>query len=157
MKENCHMKVSLVAVIAWSLLSGVQAAKLPGEATVNTSRHHWTLSTADTRLQISVSNNKIYIDSLKNPTQGWNWTPTASEIPLPGKNSIRMAGADSKTGSIDQTPNWTFAGASEDKRNGYTVTLRFISTTPALELKSVWSARPGPGPVENQMFIENKS
>ena len=96
-KANCHMnaftkKVSLGAVFAWSLLSGVQAAKLPGEATVSTSRVHWTLSTADTRLKLSVSNNKIHIDSLKNPAQGWNWVPVASEVPLPGKNSIRSAG-----------------------------------------------------------------
>lgn len=156
---NCHINtftkwVSLGGVIAWSLLSGVQAAKLPGEAAFNTSRRHWTLSTADTRLQISVSNNKIHIDGLKNPAQGWNWVPTTSEVPLPGKNSIRTAGTPA---NIDQTPNWTYVGASEDKSDGDSVALRFASTTPALELKSVWSARTGPGPVENQVTIQNKS
>jgi hypothetical protein len=154
--QNCGLtlltkKVALGAIIAWSLLSDVQAAKLPSEFSANT---RWTLSTGDTRLKISVSNNKIYIDGLKNPAQDWNWVPAASEVPLPGKNSIRTVGT---TGDIDQTPNWTYAGASEDKSDGHEVTLRFTSTTPALELKSVWSARPGPGPVENHVTIENKS
>jgi len=101
-----------------------------------------------------VSNNKIYIDGIKNPAQGWNWAPIASEVPLPGRNSIRTAGAPA---NIDQTPNWTFAGASEDKSDGFAVTLHFVSTTPSLELKSVWTARPGPGPVENRLTIQNKS
>jgi len=147
-------KISLGSVIAWSLLSGGQAAEPPKEIRVDNSNAHWTLSTADTRLKILVSNNKIHIDSLKNPAQGWNWAPVASEVPLPGKNSIRTAGA---TGNIDQSPNWTYAGASEDKSGGYEVTLHFVSTTPPLELKSVWTARSGPGPVENQVTIQNKS
>lgn len=150
-KENVNpftKKISLGAVVAWSfLLPGVQAAKPPGEVI---SKPYWTLSTADTRLKISVSNNKIYLDGLENPVQDWDWVPAASEVPLPGKNSI-------KTGLRDQTPNWTYAGASENKSDGYRLTLRFTSTTPALELKSVWIARPGPGPVENQVTIENKS
>jgi len=158
-KENYHMytftkKVSLGAVIAWTLLSGAQAAEPPKEVPLHNSNAHWTLSTADTRLKISVANNKIYINGFKNPAQGWNWTPAASEVPLPGKNSFRTAGAPS---NIDQTPDWTYAGASEDRSNGYMVTLHFINTTPALELMSVWTARSGPGPVENQMTIQNKS
>src|ERR1700728_2150078 len=97
-------KISLGAVVAWALLPGVRAAKSSGESPANSSRVHWTLSTADTPLKISVSNNKIHIEGCKNPAQDWNWAPTASEVPLPGRNSIRMAGA---TGNIDQTPNWT--------------------------------------------------
>lgn len=117
----------------------------------------WTLSTDDTCLTISVSSNKVTLDSLANPAQIWNWAAAACEVPLPGKNSIRTVGADVKIGSVDQTPNWTYGGASEDKTNGHTLTLRFTSTTPKLELKSVWRALPGPGPVENQVTIENKT
>jgi len=140
--------------VAWSLLSGVQAAEPSKEVPADNKKVHWTLSTSDTRLKISVSENKIYIDSLVNPAQDWNWTPAPSEVPLPGSNSIRTV---ELSGNIGQTPNWIYAGASEDKSDGYAVTLRFTSTTPPLELKSVWSARPGPGPVENQVTIENKS
>ena len=146
--------MSLGAVIAWSLLSGVQAAEPPKAVPVDNTNAHWTLLTGDTCLKISVSNNKLYIDSLKNPAQDWNWVPAASEVPLPGKNCIRKVGDDIKTGNINQTPNWMYGGASENQNDGYMVTLCFTST---LELKSVWSARPGPGPVENQVTIENKS
>jgi len=111
---------------------------------------HWTLATDDTSLTIAVASNKLYIVGLQNPAQNWNWVPTAAEVPFPGKTSIKVDGAV-------QTPNWTFAGATEDKTGGNTVTLRFTSTTPALELQSVWRALPGPGPVENEVSIVNQS
>jgi hypothetical protein len=149
--------ISLGAVIACSLLSGVQAAETPKRIHLAKTTAHWTLSTQDTRLKISVSNDKIYIDSFKNPAQNWNWVPTASEVPLPGKNSVKTAGTDVKTEYFNRTPNWKFVGATEEKSDGHKVTLHFTSTTPALELKSVWTARSGPGPVENQITIENKS
>src|ERR1035438_9455288 len=104
--------VSLGAIVAWAFLPDVQAA------------NNWTLSTADTKLKISVSNNKIYIAEFKNPAQDWNWTPVNSEVPLPGKDSIR-------SGQSAQTPDWQFAGATEAKSGGHAVTLRFISATPA--------------------------
>jgi hypothetical protein len=110
----------------------------------------WTFSTDDTCLQVSVSHNKIFVDALKNPVQNWNWTPVPAEVPLPGKNSVRI-------GNTDYTPDWTYCEATEDKSQGYRVTLRFASTTPKLELKSVWLAHPGPGPVEHWTTIENQS
>ena len=41
--------------------------------------------------------------------------------------------------------------------DGYTVTLRFTSSKPKLELKSNWRARKGCGPVEHWMTVENKT
>lgn len=145
-------KMSLGAVFfAWCLLPALEAGQSPREdVSWADTNARWTLCTADTSLKLSVSNNRVYIDGLKNPAQDWNWVPTASEVPLPGRNSIR-------TGNVDQTPNWKCVGATEDKSDGDTVTLLFTSTMPALELKSVWSAKPGPGPVENQVTIENKT
>src|SRR5665213_2974818 len=150
-------KIFLGAVVAWSLLPGVLASESPGEVSLNNTNAHWMLSTADTCLRMSISNNKIYIDDFENAAQGWNWVTPPSEVPLPGKNSIRTAEADIKAGNIDEIPNWTYLGATQDKGDGDRLTLRFASTTPALELKSVWSARPGQGPVQNQVSIENKS
>ena len=100
----------------------------------------WTLSTDDTCLKISVSGNKVYIVTLKNPAQDWNWTPVASEVPLPVK-----------------TANWAYRGATVERSKGTTVTLRFASTTPRLELASVWRVRPGVGPVEHQIAVVNKT
>ncbi len=110
----------------------------------------WTLATDDTEAVISVSDNKIFLAGLKNPAQKWNWTPAPSEVPLPGKESVAVGGTA-------YTPNWTFRDATEDKSNGHAIILRFTSATPSLELKSVWRAYPGPGPVENRVTIESKS
>ena len=150
----------LALILALSLITSVAVlAANPDSPAGGTgqSASRWTLSTADTILKLSVSNNKIYIDSFANPAQDWNWVPMASEVPLPGKNSIRAVGTGANTGSIDGAPNWTYVGSREDQANGDTLTLQFASTTPSLELKSTWRARPGPGPVENGVTIDNKS
>ena len=102
-----------------------------------------TLVTADTSLTLCVAGNKMYIASLKNPDHGWNWTPAPSPVPLPGVNGKQVA--------------WTFRDAVEMKTDGHVVTLRFTCAEPALELQSVWRARPGVGPVEHQPTIRNDS
>ena len=146
-------QLTLKSLIVLSVASGAWAAEPPTDAQPGNQRQatsQWTLATADTEVIVSVANNKIVINSLKNPAQNWNWVPVPSEIPLPGKNSIT-------SGRTDFSPNWTYCDATEDKSDGYSVTLWFTSATPKLELKSVWRAYPGPGPVENWVTIENKS
>ena len=106
---------------AWVLVAAL--------GTANAADPQWTLSTEDTCMQVSVSNSKIHIDTLKNPAQGWNWTPTPSGVPLPGVNSVNAG-----TGSC--APDWKYCDATEDKADGLTVTLRFTSKTPNLELNS---------------------
>jgi hypothetical protein len=44
-----------------------------------------------------------------------------------------------------------------DESNGRKLTLRFTSTTPNLEIESVWWARKGPGPVEQWMILKNQT
>ena len=118
-----------------------QAAKMPTS---------WTLSTDDTELTLEVSkgtNSAITLLSLRNPEQKWNWIPNSSPVPMP---SVQI-------GTNCHAVNWEFRGATEDRHNGYQVTLRFTCADPALELKSIWRALPGPGPVENEVSIENRS
>ncbi len=139
-------RLILGSLITLSLAASAGAAEPSTDVQPGKQRQasQWTLSTADTEVTLSVSNNKIFLSSLKNPAQNWNWAPVPWEVPLPtAKNSIRSLAADIKTGSVDQTPDWTYTGASEDKAHGYTVILRFLSTTPALELQSVWRAKRG--------------
>jgi hypothetical protein len=118
-----------------------QAAKMPTT---------WTLATDDTGLTLAVSktaNSAITLLSLRNPEQKWNWLPNSSPVPMP---SVQV-------GTNYQAVNWQFRGATEDRRKGHQVTLRFTCADPALELRSIWRALPGPGPVENEVSIENKS
>lgn len=130
-----------MAVIAGGFSVNAHAAKMP-----NT----WTLSTDDTELTLKVSgstSNPITIVSLRSRKQKWNWTPNASPMPMPGV----QIGADYRQ------VHWEFRGATEDNKNGCQVTLRFTCADPSLEMKSIWRALSGPGPVENEVSIENKS
>ncbi len=110
---------------------------------------NWQLATDDTSLTLAVINNRPAIYQLANPPQGWNWTPTHTEFPLLEHVAVGSGAA--------QTPDWKFHDAAVDETNGRKVTLRFTSTTPRLELKSVWWARKGPGPVEESMTISNQA
>ena len=62
-----------------------------------------------------------------------------------------------RTGEAGRAGTWEYRDAAEDKKSGHQLTLRFTCANPAMELKSVWRALPGPGPVENKVLIENKS
>jgi len=104
----------------------------------------WTLATEDTELTLAVAGNTLGIVKLRNPAQDWNWTPAAAPVPMPG---------------VQGKPDlkWEFRDAAETKTNGLELTLRFACAEPALEMRSVWRALPGPGPVENEVRIVNNS
>jgi hypothetical protein len=110
---------------------------------------NWQLATDDTSLTLAVVNDRPAIYQLANPAQGWNWTPTHTEFPLLAHAAVGSGPA--------QTPDWKFQDAAVDESNGRKVTLRFTSTTPKMELKSVWWARKGPGPIEESMTISNQT
>jgi hypothetical protein len=109
---------------------------------------NWQLNTEDTQMTIAVTNNRPAIYELKNTKIGWNWMKGFSEMPFPEKVQIRSG--------IYQ-PDWKFKDAIVEKSNGTKLKLRFYSTKPELELESVWEARPGVGPVENQVSIKNNT
>jgi Glycosyl hydrolase family 36 C-terminal domain len=146
---NAETKLGCIAALtALSLAMNAQAAEPPKESSHLKSKNPaWTLSTDDTELTLVVASNTISLTCLRNPAQKWNWITAPSQVPLPGI----------QTGTNYQTLNWEFREATEDRTNGHQVSLRFTCAEPALELKSVWRAQPGLGPVENGMTIENKS
>jgi hypothetical protein len=136
------MQGFVAALVVIGLAVTVQAVE-PGTGGANRT---WTLTTDDTELTLAVTDHTMSIVSLRNPAQKWNWTAVPSRVPMPGIPT-RKAG---------QAATWEYRDATEDKKSGHQVTLRFTCADPALELKSVWRALPGPGPVENEVFIENK-
>ena len=109
---------------------------------------NWTLDTSTTDLTLAILNNRPTIFTLKNPSQNWNWTATQTSLPLLGRVYI---------GATAYAPNWTYQDATVDTTSGTKVTLRFTSTTPSLELKSIWWARPGVGPVEVATTVQNNT
>jgi hypothetical protein len=109
----------------------------------------WTLKTPDTKLTIGVGKDQqLYIYELSNPKAGWNWTRSPSQFPL-----LNRVDVDGKQNTL----NWVYQDAKVDSSNGQKVTLRFTSEKPAMELKSVWHARPGRGPIQHSMFLTNKT
>ncbi len=116
---------------------------------------HWQFRTDDTHLTLAIVNNRPVIWELRNPQNGWNWTEKPSEAPL--LDRLLLATTDATNVEWVRQPNWTYQDAEVDTSNGYRVTLRFISTSPKMELKSHWRARKGCGPVENWMTVQNQT
>ena len=141
MKTGIREFVAALAIVVAALV--VQAAE---PATKNVDQT-WTLATEDTELTLAVTGHAISIVSLRNPMQKWNWVTAPSLVPPP----------DIQAGKGGPVAAWEYWDAAEDKTNGHQLSLRFRRANPAMELKSVWRALPGPGPVENEVFIENKS
>ena len=109
----------------------------------------WTLATDDTRLTTGATRDgQLVVSELTNPRAGWNWTGTPSVFPL--MKTATVSGA-----SCDLT--WRFQDADVDRTDGHKVTFRLACEAPALELASVWHARPGRGPVRHAMRITNRS
>ncbi|MGO8750634.1 MAG: GH36 C-terminal domain-containing protein [Thermoguttaceae bacterium] len=141
------MRTTLYAIVAALTLIGLPVTAQAAEPRSGDMNQTWTLTTDDTELTLAVTEHAISIVSLRNPMQKWNWTPSPSRVPMPGV----------QTGKAGQAWTWEYRDAVEDKKSGHQVILRFTCADPAMELKSVWQALPGPGPVENEVFIENKS
>ncbi|MCY2950810.1 MAG: GH36 C-terminal domain-containing protein [Planctomycetota bacterium] len=131
---------SIAGLAGLGLAMCVHAAEPPKDTT-------WTLSTDDTVLTMTVARGTIDLISLRHPVQKWNWVSAPCQVPMPGV----------QVGKPYKALKWEFREATEDRTNGHQVTLRFTCADPALELKSIWQALPGPGPVENWVGIENKS
>ena len=109
---------------------------------------NWQLKTEDTYMTIAIINNLPVVCELKNAKTGWNWINDFSEMPLPQKVKINN--------ELVQ-PGWKYKDATLEEKNGTSLTLRFYSTNPDLELTSVWEAKLGCGPVENAVSIKNNT
>ena len=105
----------------------------------------WTIATDDTRLSVGVTKEgQLCIYELSNPSVGWNWTKEPSVFTLQGNGA-------------SQSMRWTYKDGVLDKTDGQKVTIRLVCENPALELESVWWARPGRGPVHHSLRITNRS
>ncbi|MBM4043261.1 MAG: alpha-galactosidase, partial [Planctomycetes bacterium] len=85
---------------------------------------------------------------LSNPAAGWNWTAEGSAFALLAKAAV---------GGAEQELKWRFKDGALDKSDGQKLALRFACNGLPLELRSVWWARPGRGPVHHALQIANKS
>ena len=114
----------------------------------------WELATADTRATICVVQNQIHITQLENPDARHNWVDSGKDIPVMAKTIPLMAKV--WIGQQEQPTAWTFDRGESDADAG-TLTLTFTNREPKLLLRSVWRARPGRGPIEHWLQIQNQS
>src|SRR4051812_34312458 len=124
-------------IIPVLLLFGVTGAAEPVS--------QWELKTDDTRIALRVHDNQIFIANLQSAVIDQHWVP--GDIPVSLMSTVWLDGGEHKT-------QWTFAGADQKAQ---TLTLTFQNAEPKLLLRSIWRARPGRGPIEHWIEIENES
>ena len=117
------------------------------QASAEAKNADWDLSTDDTQITINVLNSQPVVKRLANAKGGANWLAGTMTVPLMAKVWV---------GSREAPMRWTFDKGSRDPKSGE-LTLVFSHADPKLILRSIWRARPGRGPVEHWMEIENRS
>lgn len=109
----------------------------------------WTVATDDTKLTVGVTTDgQLCIYELNSVRSEWNWAKEPSVFRLMSKAAV--------DGTLSDL-HWTYKDAGTDKSDGQKVTIRFVCDEPALELRSVWHAWKGPGPVRHSMLMLNKA
>ena len=107
----------------------------------------WRLSTDDTAMVVAIQEGLPVVTQLSSTRSNANWLfAPATEVLLP---SVTEEG-------IAKATQWKYEGGALDPASGQLV-LRFSNAAPALELQSIWQARPGHGPVEHWLTIANNS
>ncbi len=132
------MRLRPILVVLFLLLSNALIAE---------TNDSWRLNTEDTVIVVALQNGAPAITLLSSSRSEINWiaTPVREDF----------LASVSAQGSVFPT-DWRFADSSFDRAAG-TLKLRFVNSSPNLELVSVWRARPGHGPVEHWLTIANHS
>jgi len=133
---HCRLRGVLLSLV-FATLAMPASAKQPS----------WTLATDDTLISITVSNRRPTIMRLQSPGSKHDWVTAGFSVPLMNKVWV---------GEQEVATGWTFTKATLDRSAGV-LRLRFTNSAPGLSLKSLWRARPGHGPVEHWIEIENRS
>lgn len=107
----------------------------------------WSLHTEDTEIRLSVVESHPVIMHLASRADERNWLGAPAPLLLTDK--VR---AGEKTFALA----WRFEQAKLAPQDGR-LTLCFTNEQPGLALRSLWQARPGHGPIEHRLEIENRS
>ena len=142
-RQHSSSRTRFAGLLALILFSNSCQFAFAADATIG------TLATADTGVLIEAHDARLKMMSLKSIRSGWNWA-TGNELPLIG--AVDVNGKN--------TPlHWKFKSHSSPKgKQGQPAEEIFVfeNENPALELKSIWTAYSGPGPIEHQIAIRNR-
>ncbi len=107
----------------------------------------WRLSTDDTTAVLAIQQGIPVLTQLGSAKGNSNWLlAPVPEVLLP---LITQHGSS-------VAPKWQYKQGAFDPKSGELV-LQFSTVAPAMELESIWRARPGHGPIEHWLTITNKS
>jgi alpha-galactosidase len=110
-----------------------------------------TVGSDDTQVTIQLINGREAITSFLCKSSGFDWVgPPANAMPMPLIDSVEVAGRQRALVWHQKTE-----AASKPQANEHT--LAFVCDDPAVEIRSSWTARPGPGPVEHRLVIVNRA
>jgi hypothetical protein len=144
-EDYCMKKISILML---SLFISILSCFCKQTAELGNYKEKWTIATQDTRLTVGATDKgQLFIYELSAPLAGWNWV-NSSPVPLMDKVIVN---------GKKQNVQWQYQDGVFDNTDGQKITIRFVCDQPAMELKSVWQAKPGPGPVRHTMFITNKT
>ena len=110
----------------------------------------WTLTTTDTLITIDIAQStspKPVVTLLKSTQFDRNWAKSGFEIPL--MSTVWFGGKR-------HTTEWAYQSAEMNRQSGKLV-FTFTNASPRLELRSIWRARPGHGPIEHWVEMDNRS
>jgi hypothetical protein len=119
----------------------------PEAALTASAARNWTLETDDTEMRLGIVDGRAFIQSLRSKRERHNWLATASPLSLMERVWIR-----DKVFPLA----WRLEQVQVSRQTGQ-LTFCFTNAEPGLALRSIWRARPGHGPVEHWVEIENRS
>jgi hypothetical protein len=133
------MRKTVFALLCFTLASEVA---LSAKATTK-----WSLETDDTEIHFFLADGRPLIQSLRSKKEKHNWLAAATPLSLMEKVWV---------GERVCPLAWQFEQAQAVKASGQ-LTFCFSNAEPKLALRSIWRARPGRGPVEHWVEIDNRS
>ena len=148
-REGRKRQLSILTsgILAWSVIGfavvslGVTAQKKEQHPT------DWRLATDDTVIIVSVDGDRPVLKALSTKAVARNWLTAPLREKL--MDTVEVGGGPVAT-------EWRFRDANLDSQREQ-LTLRFSNSNPQLELRSIWRARQGRGPVEHWLTIANES
>lgn len=145
-EQKRQFSILTLGIVAW-LLTCFAVESLGVTAQKKEQPPDWRLATDDTVIIVSVDSDRPVLKALSTKAASRSWL----SAPLREKlmDSVEVNGLPVAT-------EWRFRDAHLDFL-GEQLTLRFSNSTPQLELRSIWRARQGRGPVEHWLTIANKS
>jgi len=129
--------------LAWILISATGIA--PDQTT---NKREAVVATGDTELHVDAGDDRLCVCGLRSLPAGTDWIASdssAATIPL-------MASVEMDRRSLPV--HWRLVEQHTEPKERATV-FRFVCNRPSLELRSIWRAHSGPGPVEHAILITN--